>query len=168
MRKKMFVMLALALTAGVIVGLVAGPATSQVDPQRTTITLFDPQATQHEKEIDEKPAGFSAGDWGVFREKQLDPETCETAGQVVGRFTFVESIGKDNGYFMVDGGLLLDDGKLTFQGTGKFSEDTAFNIAVTGGTGPYKDASGEVTFADNATNCDKKGDLITIDLLLTH
>lgn len=160
-----------ALLAVVLVGTLVAPATSQVPPGRVTLTFFDPRSTEFEKEIDEKPIGFSPGDWSVVREKQLNPETCETAGQLLLQFVFVEQTGKENGYARFNGDLLLPDGKISFQTSGKFSDfesEGGFKFSVIGGTGAYKDATGEGSLVEGTPMCDKKGDTLTFDLLLQH
>jgi hypothetical protein len=159
------------LLASVLVATLVAPATSQVDPERVTLTFFDPRSTEHEKDIDEKPAGFSAGDWALIREKQLDPETCETAGQLILQFAFVEPTGKNDGYARFNGDLLLPDGKISIQSSGKFSEfenEGGFKFSVIGGTGAYRDATGEGSVTESTPMCEKKGDTITLDLLLQH
>ncbi len=159
------------LLAALLIGTLVAPATSQVEPQRVTLTFFDPRPTEHAKSIDEKPKGFSPGDWEVAREKQLDPETCEAAGQLILQFTFVEQTGKEDGWARFNGDFVLDDGKISFQSAGKFSDfesEAGFTFSITGGTGAYKDATGQGSVSEGGTLCDKKGDTVTLDLLLQH
>jgi hypothetical protein len=169
MRKRRLAACAGALLVIVPLVLWALPASSQQPGQRTTLTVFDPRKTPFDKDINEGGKGFGPGDWNVFRENFLDPETCEDAGFVIGRFTFVKPIGRENGLFLLDGGAFLPDGKITFYANGRFSEfenpDTGL-LAVTGGTDVYKDATGEIRFSERQPLCDTRGELITIDLLL--
>lgn len=159
------------LLAAVLVGTLVAPATSQLPPERVTLTFFDPSSIESRKKIDEKPDGFSPGDWELSRDKQLNPETCETAGQVVTQFVIVEKLGNENAYFKLNGDLLLDDGTISFQAAGKFSDfgsEGGFKFSVIGGTGAYKDATGEATIVEGTPMCDKNGETVTVDLLLQH
>jgi hypothetical protein len=145
------------------------PATSQPPPQRTTLTFFDPRATDFEKEINEGARGFGAGDWAVIKDSLFDPATCEKVATAIARFTFIKSIGRRNGYFMFEGGVLLADGKITIHFPAKFSEFESpggATGAVTGGTGAYKDARGDITVTAGGRMCDTRGDLIVVDLLM--
>jgi hypothetical protein len=162
---------AVGLTAGLVLGLIFGamavPATSQGPNERTTLTVFDPNKTEYSKDIDEGRKGFSPGDWNVSVEKVLDPETCERAGKAIIRFTFVRSIGRNDGNFIVDFTYQRPDGKLTAYSAGRFKQfEGGFAFPVTGGSGAYKDAGGEVTLEENVEHCDKKGALLTFDLAL--
>lgn len=162
---------ATVLLAAVLVGSLVTPATSQPELERVTMTFFDPRPTEFDKEIDEKPQGFSPGDWSVIREKQLDPETCEPAGNLLLHFVFVEQTGKENGWVRFNGDFVMDDGKISIQTAGKFSDfenEGGFKFSVIGGTGAYKDATGEGSVAEGTPMCDKKGDTVTLDLLLQH
>jgi hypothetical protein len=160
-----------AVVAVVAVALLAGaliPAVSQVPGGRTTLEFFDPnkQGT-FERFVDVGKRGDGPGDFGVFKDLQLDPETCDEAGTVVGRFQIVKFIRQQDGYLIAEGGLLLPDGKITFSIPGRFSEfEEGFQFAVTGGSGAYKDVRGEGTVLDRQDMCDQRGALITLDLLL--
>lgn len=159
----------LAITVLLTFGVVAGaslPATSQQPPQRQTLVVFDPNAVPFEKTIDERPKGFGPGDWSVAIERVLDPETCEKAGRIVVRFTFVKNAGNEDGHFIVDATYVRSDGKITAYGAGKFSEFEGGQplFAVTGGTGAFRDASGEVTFNEETEMCERRGVLTTFDL----
>jgi hypothetical protein len=152
------------------IGLLLSPAASQQEPQRTTFTLFDPNKGGFEKLIDERPLDkFGAGDWAVFRDPFLDPETCEKLGWNHGRSVVIKPLSKGDAVAMFDGGIVLPDGKLSFQFIGTFGEGDGpegAKIAVTGGTGAYKDARGEVTFTSGVVLCDRRGSLVEADLLL--
>ena len=160
-----------ALVAGIVLGLIVGglalPASSQGPGQRTTITVFDPNRTDYDKEIDEGRKGFSPGDWNVSIEKVFDPETCERAGRATIRFVFVRQTGRNDGNFIVDFTYTRADGSITSYGSGKFSDfEGGFAFPVTGGSEAYKDATGEVLLEEGVERCDKKGALLTFDLAL--
>jgi hypothetical protein len=158
--------MSLALVALMIV-VVALPAGSQQPQQRGTITLFDPNKTNYEKVIDEGRKGFSAGDTILFVDAQFDPETCERVGTLVGRLVISKRLKQDNAWFVGDFTLKLADGKVVAEAAARFAEfaqteDGVF--AVTGGTGAYRDASGEVLLQEDVAMCDRKGSLTTVDI----
>lgn len=72
--------------------------------------------------------------------------------------------GRRNEQGSFNGGLLLDDGKIMVQFVSKFTEFEANGAtgAVSGGTGAYKDARGDVTLLEDFEACDMKGTLATI------
>jgi hypothetical protein len=167
-KAKTIAVLVAAATAAVIVGSLA-PATSQQPPERTTIVLVDPVRTGFEKVINEGSKRFGAGDWSVFRDPEFDPATCERAATVQGRFTIIKTIGQQNAAFNVDGAALLPDGKITFYFGGTFADfesEEGLTGAITGGTGAYRDARGQISLTDGGRQCDQRVDLITVDLLL--
>jgi hypothetical protein len=52
---------------------------------------------------------------------------------------------------------------------GKFSEfgtEDGAKAAVTGGTGAYRDVRGEFTLVERQERCEKKGTLVTLDLVV--
>ena len=163
------VVLAVLATLGLLLGVLT-PASSQAPPERTTITLIDVVDTGFEKDIDERPVGrFSAGDWFVFRDPQLDPETCEKVGKVQGQTVIIKPVGRENAAFVLHAVAILADGKITFEFGGTFADFDApggLEGVVTGGTGAFKDARGQVTVAGGGTQCERQVDLITLDLLL--
>ena len=166
MRRLASLMAAVVATSAVVLLGTVGPVGSQLPGERQTITLFDPRATEYERNFNEGKKGVSPGDVSLFIEKQLDPDTCEKAGQVVGRIQIVKLVGQENAIFTGDFTVTLDGGKITAAGAAKFSEFGGLDplFAVTGGTGIYKDASGEVSFQEGVELCGKKGELITIDI----
>jgi hypothetical protein len=153
-----------------LIGVWVVSAGSQAPPTRTTLTFFDPRKTNFEKEIDEGRQGFSPGDWGLFIENLKDPDTCDPAGKIIGRFTVSKFIGEENAFFLLDFGFRLPDGTITGYHAGKFFDfesATRNHLAVTGGTQTYKDATGEFSLESGLEMCGTRGDLITVDLLLS-
>ena len=169
MRKPAAVFTFVLLVGGLLLGSLQ-PASSQAPPQGRTLTFFDPGKTDFEKNVNVGPKRFSSGDWTVLKDRFFDTETCEKAGVLLGRFTFVKSIGDRNGYFLMDGGMLLPDGRITFYWPGKFSDfgeadaPPTDGAAVTGGTGPYEGAGGTVTVQEGVEMCDRAGALVTVQL----
>jgi hypothetical protein len=156
------------IAVAVIVGA-AVPVSSQQPPERTTLTFFDPRNTNFEKFINQGPKSFGPGDAVLFIEKLKDPESCERAGKIIGRFTVSKTLGRENAFFLADFGFRLADGTITGYHAGKFSDfesETRNHLAVTGGTQAYRDATGEFTIGARQELCGSKGDLITVDLLL--
>ena len=154
------------LVGGLLLGSLQ-PAVSQA-PGGRTFTFFDPRVTDFEKNIDEGRKGFSAGDWGVQKDRFFDPETCEKAGDLLGRFTFVKAAGRNDGFFIFNAGLMLPDGKMTMDWYGRFTEfetpSAAGGGAITGGTGAYEGAGGEILVQEDQQLCDKRGALVTVEL----
>lgn len=166
MRKAVGIIVLFAAVSAIVLVGGALPVVSQQPAERQTFTLFDPQATQFEKFINQGKRGISPGDVVLFVEKQLDPDTCEKAGKLVGRIQIVKNVGKQNALFQGSFTLLLSGGKITAGGAAKFSDFMSTDpiFAVTGGTGTYRDASGEVTLTEDAEMCGEKGSLTTIDV----
>ena len=169
MRKPAAVFTFVLLVGGLLLGSLQ-PASSQAPPQGRTLTFFDPNPTDFEKNINEGPRRFSPGDWTVIKDRFYDTETCEKAGVLVARFVFVKGTGNNNGFFIFDGGLLLPDGKLTAYWPGKFSDfgeaddPPTEGGAITGGTGAYEGAGGTLTVQEGLEMCDKSGALVTVEL----
>lgn len=161
----------IALASGIAVMLTAGavmPAISQPPAQRTTLSWFDPRKTDFEKGLNLGGKGF-AGDMALIKDTMFDPGTCEKAGTLLLRFQAVKAIGENDGFFIDEGGLLLPDGKMMLALAGKFSEFEAEGGAagaVTGGTGAYRDVTGEFHVVEDQEMCEKRGALITADVVL--
>lgn len=151
-----------------IVGL-AVPAATQAPAERVTLTFFDANGDDKEKDIDVKPMGeFNAGDGAVIWTKALDPETCEKVGSFSISFQVIRLVGRENAWVRFGGATVLGDGDINFDAVGTFADfESGFDGAVTGGSGAYKDATGEFTVRETETKlCDKRGALITVDLAL--
>lgn len=168
MKKAALVFLATAVLGAVMTAATTLPAASQPPEERTTVAWFDPNRTDFEKRLNLGGRG-EAGDMAVVKDSMFDPETCEKEATILLRFQFVKPAGENDAFFLVDGGLLLSDGKLTISVPGRFSEfenETGAAGAVTGGTGAYRDATGEFFVVEDQELCGKKGALITADLVL--
>lgn len=167
MKKKvgLLILAAVVASAVVMLGMVA-PAGSQQPAERQTITLFDARKTNFESVRDEGKRGISPGDRVLFVDNQFDPESCAVVGKLTGQLQIVKVPGPQNARFLGEFSIDLPGGKITAAGGARFSEfqGTEPVFAVTGGTGDYRDASGEVSFQEDVEMCDKKGSLTTIDL----
>jgi hypothetical protein len=170
--KKRWGAAAVAASVVALSALIVGsaiPVASQEPPERTTLTFFDPRRTDYDKFVNAGRRGFSPGDVLLFIEKLKDPETCDRAGKIIGKFTVSKLAGKQDAFFLLDFAFRLPDGTITGYHGGKFSDfesETRNRLAVTGGTQPYRDATGEFTIVQSDKMCGSKGDLVTVDLLL--
>ncbi len=149
--------------------VIALPAGSQQPQERGTITLFEPNKVKvnYEKVIDQGRKGMSAGDTILIVDALFDPETCQRVGTLVGRLAISKVLNQGNAWFIGDFTLNLADGKVVAEAAAKFTEFSQTEsgvFAVTGGTGAYRDVSGEVLFHEDVTMCDRIGSLTTIDI----
>jgi len=101
---------------------------------------------EHSVDVDEPPAGFSQGD-----ENTTSAPEWNAAGQRVGH---LDAAGTVTALFQKSGRQqftftsTLRGGQITATGVFTFSESTqGFDAAVTGGTGKYRGAEGEVHVA---------------------
>ncbi len=131
------------------------------------MSWFDPNRTDFEKELNLGGKGFGAGDMALIKDSMFDPETCEKAATALLRFQVVKRAGRNDAFFLTEGGLLLPDGKLSLSFPGRFSEFvTGASGAITGGTDAYKDVTGDFSVTEDQKMCDKRGAVITADLVL--
>ena len=164
--KKLALILSIALVGGSL-GIWMVPAGSQEPPQTTTIMLFDDNKTDYEKHVRGSGDPMAPGDWHVYVDRLLDPETCDVAAKVVGRFIFVKRVGQRDGWLINDFTTTFADGRITGYGAAKFSDfaQTDPIFALTGGTGVYRGASGELSFATQPEQrCGARGLMSTITL----
>ena len=167
MRKGITLFTFVLLVGGVLFATLQ-PASSQA-PGGRTLTFFDPNKTDFEKELNVGSDRFSPGDSALTKDSIYDPETCEKNGTFLGRFTFVKNQGQDDGFFLLDAGLILEDGKLTLYWPGRFTEfenpeAQGIGGAITGGTGAYDGAGGSLVVEEDVEMCDRKGALVTVEL----
>lgn len=132
--------------SGVVIGTMV-PAASQ---QGGTITVCDQNRTGYNKDISVGKKGFSPGDFSVFTDKLLNPQTGRGAGRLVGRAVIVKVLRKPNdALFIADLTTYFPKGKITWYGPGKFRGfRTGLKLAITGGTGIYNQARGGVIVKD--------------------
>ncbi len=149
-----------AVAAGLGGSLV--PAASQ-EPAAETLTFCTQDQSGFDKAIDLGRKGFSPGDYSVSVKPLLDPATGARKGSSVSTFTFVQQIGRNGGRAYVEGTHELTDGKVTFYGSFKFSDD-AVAFAITGGTGAYSAVRGTIT--DRPGRCrGRRGGTMTYQLM---
>jgi hypothetical protein len=158
---------AAALAAVLIIAFLL-PAASQ--PQGGSVILHlcskDGKGRGYNKDIDVGKTGFSPGDYSLFTDKLYDRDTGEGYGHDIGRFTFVKATGPRDGQVLLDVTAVTPHGKLTLYGPGKFSQfQTGFRMAVTGGTGRYRNSSGGIVVKNG--NClGHRGTVITANVTL--
>jgi hypothetical protein len=96
-----------------------------------------------------RPRGFSKGDITTFRTPLLVPGTREKDGRLTAQcqvLTFKET----KIAFLCNAEAVFDEGRLTAHGIVSFGEGVhASVIAITGGTGDFEHARGELTVAEN-------------------
>jgi hypothetical protein len=135
MRKQLMAgALAIAIVAAGASIAVAGD--DDDDVVRVTATFVE------EKEVDLDPAGFGVGDRFVF--SQDLSRGGEKVGESAVECVFVRAGDQTStancvGSFTLPGGQIAAQGLVTFT-----QEDAPFSVAVTGGTGRYSEAEGEL------------------------
>jgi allene oxide cyclase-like protein len=153
-KSRLFVVFALALTLGVV-SLVSTAAGGGTDGSKTLVIDLTTRTVQ-EADLDLGATGPSIGDRFVFSDDVF------RGGHKVG-ITGAECIavrlapnpvppGQEPTSVTLNcvGTLRLPDGQVTVQGLVTFSEEAgpSFDIAITGGTGAYRTAHGQVTVTE--------------------
>jgi hypothetical protein len=140
---------------------------SEARVERVTFEVLAPAGSRLQTNIDSNPpSAGSPGDWGVIRTKAISVTGCKHVGGILSRFVLIT--GGADPELIVDSSLNGAQGKLTVYLGGKSSalNKKGLDGAVTGGTGRYRDARGQVTVKDGVTRCGRKGILYSFDLLL--
>jgi hypothetical protein len=97
----------------------------------------------NEAEVDLPPSGFGAGDKFVITQDLYRDE--EKVGHSGIECTFVRLEGEAAATAQCVASFVLPAGQITVQGLVTFTQDDEpFTVAVTGGTGRYRDADGEL------------------------
>jgi hypothetical protein len=113
-------------------------ATAVGATQRSTFTLALP-ATKSTY-VDLGRHGYSAGDYFVSTGRLLDGTTRKPAGRLAGTRTILSRQGDYASFVLgLHGGTIFVAGRITHTAP-------ASRLAVTGGTGRYRDARGTLTF----------------------
>jgi hypothetical protein len=128
-----------------------GPATTAnaVEPRAATLILIEEegQATY----IDVGPRGETVGDYVVFRDRLRDPNSDALIGALSVQCTFQFA----NSAECHGTAILFNRGKLTF--AGNVPPASLFALAITGGTGEFRAARGEVFVHDSSGPRDRIG-----------
>lgn len=142
--KKAAVVLIVGLLAGGTVALGSLPAASQTEPPRRQISVYE-LTEGYSKVIDERREGLSRGDLILENLPVFEADTDARVGETVTVVTVVRGPA-DNPMIWIDCEVALSDGVLVFSGGARFGEffGDGAAFAVTGGTGPYRDATGSV------------------------
>jgi len=151
-------LMALVLAAGVVALASASPTpSSSSDHSAREFTLF--ARTVQSADIDLGAKGESLGDQFVFSDDVSRVKGGEKRGIDGGVCTIVRMNGRTSATAQCVVTLSLKEGQLAVQGLVTFSEDSpsTFVIPITGGSGAYKAAGGEV----------KVKELNDIDAILT-
>lgn len=125
------------------------PAFSQQQGGTQTIVTCDKEKDGFSKDVDVGKKGFSPGDFAVFTEPLLNPDTGDRIGKLLGQFQFIRKTGRRNGFFRAEATAIFQAGRLNVTFGGKFSEfETGLVGSIDGGTGDYRQASGTVTIKE--------------------
>lgn len=146
MRKKLSLAVALVLAvASITLASASSPSASSAttdDADRVQVIRLVARAAQ-EAELDLGKKGFGQGDQFVFSENLFrDGKKVGMSGGVC-QFTFV---AEDSSKLLANcvATLSLPRGQVTVQGLLNFAEDGPFVVAITGGTGAYRTAHGQM------------------------
>jgi allene oxide cyclase-like protein len=132
----------LALTISII-----SPASSDDRYERRTIRLVSKHADDAEfvTRVDVGKKGDSVGDYGIINDDPLfNRSLTKVVGTTTGHFFYLE-VNEEGELVATEDDLTIElrNGTITVEGTDDFSQ-TVITYAVTGGTGAYKTAHGEL------------------------
>jgi hypothetical protein len=140
------VMVGILTTAIVATGASIAAAGSEDDGDDDGHVIHLTSTTANEGLVENPPTGPSGGDRFFFREDLF--RDGERVGRDAGECVIVETQG-ENAVANCVATLELPGGQITVQGLVEFSDpQPPFTIAVTGGTGRYRDADGELTIVE--------------------
>jgi hypothetical protein len=149
MTKRLAVLAAALAVLGLVVSMIV-PAVADNGGERVTLRLAEKAADdeQFDTEIDVGKKGFSPGDYIVLgNEPVYNRALTKKVGTVSGDVLFVSVSEQDQSAVIeVDISFNLKGGLITVEGPIDFSQDAdpIQTLAVTGGTGAYKTAHGEL------------------------
>ncbi|HXF37429.1 MAG TPA: hypothetical protein VNO17_09645 [Actinomycetota bacterium] len=146
-----------------IVAVLAGlaPASAQVE-----VEVFDPEGP-FERVIDLGRPGFGIGDQVLEIHTLLDPADGDPVGRSFTRVTVLRVFhGGEDALIAVDSTYRLDEGDIVFSGVFRLSSLAGgIRGAIHGGTGAYRDATGEAV-ATAAEVAGREGVVVAFDLTL--
>jgi hypothetical protein len=146
MRTKTRLLIGMLVSALIVAGVYS--ATSASASGDRTKTLLLEERDSRETEVDVGEPGFGAGDKFVFRSKLFKNET--RVGTVGGECTIVAILNETNADVQCVATLRLKHGHITGQALITFTEEPEpFTVAITGGTGRYRNAHGEIVITEN-------------------
>jgi hypothetical protein len=151
----------LALAAATLAALALGPTGGAQDSGHGVegpLMLYEKAGKGSSRFVDAKPfTGFrnrsprkvSAGDGVVFREPRFSDRagTAQIAESLGSCIAVYSSPRTDKVRFLCHGALTFSDGTVTLEGTSSTAAETT-TAAVTGGTGGYEGASGQLVAED--------------------
>ena len=140
------VMIGVLTTAMVATGASIAAAGSEDDGDDDGHVIHLTARTANEGQVDTPPSGPSTGDRFVFSEDLF--RNGDRVGRDAGECVIAEAQGESATVNCV-ATLELPGGQITVQGLVDFADpQPPFTIAVTGGTGRYRDADGELTIVE--------------------
>ncbi len=153
MRKKIIIFTGTLSALALLIGLAVFPTVqaTAVDDDRSGKNLQLVIRTTGRTPVDLPPTGASAGDKVVFDNPLYDRMNTNQVGASKG---VCEQIGGSESVYHCVVTFVLADGQITGQGVADFAQ-TPQTVAVTGGTGKYKRAQGQVTFTETSPTTDE-------------
>ena len=142
----MLVKLALAVIAAVALAVTAGTVASAGDGRGEKVEVLDlTSTTAQQTDLDLGAQGPSQGDRFVFRDELS--RDGERVGEDGGECVFTRLEAGEAATFNCVVTASLPSGSITVQGLVTATEESTgpFTFAITGGTGRYRTAHGEVT-----------------------
>jgi hypothetical protein len=148
------------VTALVSVGMLLGgllPASSQ-GASDFRACEYNRRGTTVEVDADDS-GDFSAGDYSLEHDPLFEPGTNDRRiGKAVFELDFVKLRGRRDAIFHALGTFLFQRGRITGQTFSKFRNvRDGITVAITGGTGGFRNASGQITVQQG--RCNGKGAL---------
>jgi hypothetical protein len=156
-KAKIAVLVVLGFVAGIMVGSL--PASSQQNPQqnpRLNIEALDLNSDDKIVDVDVARKGFSSGDGYMFRTPLLDPDTRARTGSFKANCTAMH-VSKNGAtiVFLCDLESVFANGTIVATGSFKYAPGVEGGVTtITGGTGNYEGAGGELAlkFNKNSTS----------------
>jgi hypothetical protein len=119
----------------------------------TSIHVVYPWDTARVAFLDQNRPGLRLGDSVAARGPLLDPTTDQQVGSAYGTCWVARTLIRGQGLYDCTYLLKLADGTITLQGLDPHGPGSS-PFAVTGGSGIYRDASGDAVFTDSTTATD--------------
>jgi hypothetical protein len=147
-------LIVVALAAAALVAVV--PSGSAQAPGPTTLTLFEPEDGGTFRIVDNAPKSpsknpesrkyrFSAGDQVIFTNPVLNNRGGTSQGSIYVKATVMKGKTFANVRLLAEGVILFKDGsQIELGGMFSFANSSSVRVAVTGGTGIYDGATGNL------------------------
>jgi hypothetical protein len=164
-KPKIAILVALGIAAGIVIGSV--PAFSQQEEiqkaTRVQIEALDLNSDDKIVDVDVARKGFSSGDGYMFRTPLLDPDTRARTGSSSANCTALH-VSKNGAtiVFLCDLESVFADGTIVATGSFKYAPGVEGGVTtITGGTGNYEGAAGELALKFNKNSTSLSYDFTT-------